>query len=147
MSRIANTIIFIKPFDTINPWYFCKFFDSNENSLSWNSNSKLYTSFDWHYNKKRSSLSNSEYTTFEIIYIYVDTFTFTFMERWPSGSIAGFPIQGPRVQNHWVDPRWTQPFILPRSIKWVPGISGNLVVKSKLPPRSGCSLEVVEPHP
>ena len=25
-------------------------------------------------------------------------------------------------------------FILPRSIKWVPGISGNLVVKSKLPP-------------
>ena len=26
--------------------------------------------------------------------------------------------------------------ILSRSIKWVPGISGNLVVKSKLPPRS-----------
>ena len=29
----------------------------------------------------------------------------------------------------------------------VPGISGNLVVKSRLPPRSGSSLEVVEPHP
>ena len=29
----------------------------------------------------------------------------------------------------------------------VPGISGNLVVKSKLPPRSGSSLEAVEPHP
>ena len=27
------------------------------------------------------------------------------------------------------------------------GISGNLVVKSKLPPRSGCSLEAVENHP
>ena len=27
------------------------------------------------------------------------------------------------------------------------GISGNLVVKSKLPPRSGSSLEAVEPHP
>ena len=30
---------------------------------------------------------------------------------------------------------------------WVPGISGNLVVKSKLCPRSGTSLEAVEPHP
>ena len=33
-------------------------------------------------------------------------------------------------------PKPIQPFILPRSIKWVPGISGNLVVKSKLLPRS-----------
>ena len=40
-----------------------------------------------------------------------------------------------------------QPFILPRSIKWVPGISGNLMVKSKLPPWSGSSLQAVEPHP
>ena len=40
-----------------------------------------------------------------------------------------------------------QPFILPRSVKWVPGISGNWMVKNKLPPRSGCSLETVEPHP
>ena len=31
--------------------------------------------------------------------------------------------------------------------KEVPGICGNLVVKSKLPPRSGTSLEVVERHP
>ena len=29
----------------------------------------------------------------------------------------------------------------------VPGTSGNLVVKSKLTPRSGSSLEAVEPHP
>ena len=36
----------------------------------------------------------------------------------------------------------TQPFILPRLI---PGLSGNLVVKSKLPPRSGFSVEAVEP--
>ena len=35
-------------------------------------------------------------------------------------------------------PRSTQPFILPRSIKWLQGIFGNLVVKSKLPPQS-CS--------
>ena len=55
-----------------------------------------------------------------------------------SGLGAGFPIQGSRVQNHWV---------APRSIKSVPGISGNLVVKSKLPPRSCSSLEAVEPHP
>ena len=35
-----------------------------------------------------------------------------------------------------VAPRSTQPFILPRSIKWVPGIFGNVLVKSKLPPSS-----------
>ena len=29
----------------------------------------------------------------------------------------------------------------------VPGISGDLVVKSKLPPVSASSLEAVEPHP
>ena len=29
----------------------------------------------------------------------------------------------------------------------VPGIPGNLVVKSKVPPQSGSSLEAVEPHP
>ena len=56
-------------------------------------------------------------------------------------------IHGSRVQNHWIAPRLTQPFILPGSIKWVPGIFGNLVVKSKLPPWSGSSLEAVEPHP
>ena len=57
------------------------------------------------------------------------------------------PIQGSRLQNHWVAPRSTQRLILLRSIKWVPGISGNLVVESKLPPRSCSSLEAVEPHP
>ena len=33
--------------------------------------------------------------------------------------------------------------------KWVPEISGNLMVKNKLPPQSGShsSLEAVEPHP
>ena len=69
------------------------------------------------------------------------------MEQWPSCQGTGFPIQGSHVQNHWVAPRLTQPFILLRSIKWVPGIFGNLVVKSKLPPWTGSSLEVVEPHP
>ena len=58
-----------------------------------------------------------------------------------------FPIQGLRVQNHWVAPRWTQPFIVRRSIKSVPGIYGNWMVKSKLPPRRGCSPEAVEPNP
>ena len=32
-------------------------------------------------------------------------------------------------------------------MKCVPGIFGNLVVKSKLPFRSGLSLEAVVPHP
>ena len=48
----------------------------------------------------------------------------------------GFPIQGSCVQNHWVAPRTTQASILPWLIKLVPGISWNLVVKSKLPPSS-----------
>ena len=58
-----------------------------------------------------------------------------------------FLIQGSCVQNHWVALRLTQPFILPRLIKWVPGISGNLVVKSTLSLWSGTSLEAVETHP
>ena len=58
---------------------------------------------------------------------------------------ARFPTQVSRVQNHLVAPRSTQPFILPRSIKLVSGISGNLVVKSKLPPRSGTSLRQLNP--
>ena len=33
-----------------------------------------------------------------------------------------------------------KPFILQRSIKWIPRISGNLVVKSKLPHPSGSSF-------
>ena len=57
------------------------------------------------------------------------------------------PIQGSRAENHWVAPRLTQLFILPKSIRWVPEISENLVVKSKLPPQSGSSLETVEHHP
>ena len=59
----------------------------------------------------------------------------------------GFPIKGSHVQNHWMTPRSTQSFIFLRSIKLAPGISGNLVVKSKLHPRSGLSLEAVEPLP
>ena len=39
------------------------------------------------------------------------------LHLWPSGERAGFPILGSRVQNHWVAPKSTQSFILPRSIK------------------------------
>ena len=35
---------------------------------------------------------------------------------------------------------------LQKSMFSLPGISGNLVVKSKLPPQSDSRLEVVEPH-
>ena len=41
----------------------------------------------------------------------------------------------------------TQIFFLLRLIKWLPRISGNLVVKSKLPPQNSPSLETVERHP
>ena len=46
-----------------------------------------------------------------------------------SGSSTGFRIQRSHVQNHWVTPRSTQPFIFPRSIKWAQEISGDLVKK------------------
>ena len=55
------------------------------------------------------------------------------MEQWPKVSGAGF-----QVQNHWVASRLNQPFIFPRSIKWLGGPPWDLVVKSKLSPCSGC---------
>ena len=45
--------------------------------------------------------------------------TYLLMKQWSSGMAAGFPIPGFLVQNHWVAPSSTQPFILPRSVKWV----------------------------
>ena len=72
---------------------------------------------------------------------------YNILEQWPSGYGAGFPIKGSYVKNHWVAPSSTQSFILPKATKWVQGIPGNLVVKSKLPPPSGSSLEAVEPYP
>ena len=57
------------------------------------------------------------------------------MERWSDGLVVKLLDSPSRVQNHQVAPRSTQPFILLRLIKWVPGISENLVVKSKLSPR------------
>ena len=47
-----------------------------------------------------------------------------------------FPIHGSHVQNYWVAPRSTQPFILLRSIKWVPEISGTWWL---------CSLQAYNP--
>ena len=55
--------------------------------------------------------------------------------------------RGPMFKNHWEAPSLTQNFILSRSVKWISEISGNLVVKSKLPPGSGSNLYAVEPHP
>ena len=65
------------------------------------------------------------------------------MDKW----LSGVPIKRSHVQNHWVAPRLTQPFIFLRLTKLVREISGNLVVNSKLPPRSGPSLEAVESPP
>ena len=41
------------------------------------------------------------------------------------------------VQNHWVAPRSTQPFIIPRTIKGVPELPRDVTVKSKLSHRRG----------
>ena len=55
---------------------------------------------------------------------------------WPGGWGTGFPHQGSQVQNHWVAPRSTQPFIHPL-INWEPETPGNWMVKSELSPCSG----------
>ena len=51
----------------------------------------------------------------------------SWLKHWISNPIR---IQESGVQNHWLVPRSTQPFIHPWLIKWIPGISRNLVVKS-----------------
>ena len=57
--------------------------------------------------------------------------------KWSNGLVVKALVQLFYVQNHWVAPISTQPFILSRSIKWVPRISEDLLVKSKLSPCSG----------
>ena len=54
--------------------------------------------------------------------------------------------RGPMVQNHCLALRLSQPLILPRSIKGVPGPLGDLVVKSKLSPLS-CSVALRQLNP
>ena len=54
--------------------------------------------------------------------------------------------------NFWFEQNFENNLLISSFISKVTGsqsaeISENLVVKSKLPPRSGCSLETVEPHP
>ena len=59
---------------------------------------------------------------------------------------VGFPIQGSQVQNQWMAPRTTQPFIPQRSVKWIPESPETLVVKHKLSPRSeSTALRQVNP--
>ena len=41
-----------------------------------------------------------------------------------------FPIKVFLVQNHWVTPSSSQPSMLPRSIKWASGFTGDSVGKS-----------------
>ena len=68
--------------------------------------------------------------------------------NWPSGQGTWFLIQRSRVQNHWwFQGRLSLSSFRVRLVKWVPEVSGRLVVKSELPPRSGSSLEAVELHP
>ena len=61
----------------------------------------------------------------------IQSFLSEFMEDWSSGEGVGFPFQG------FKGPKSTQSFIIPRSIKWIPRNSGDLVIKSKLFPHSG----------
>ena len=58
--------------------------------------------------------------------------------HWSNGlvvKVLDSQFSGPMFKTTgWVDPNLTQPVIILRLIKKVPGNSGNLVVKSKLPP-------------
>ena len=87
------------------------------------------------------------------IYIYIYIYIYAAISVASSVTLMAYwlrcwiPNPGVRVQNHWTAPRLTQPFILLRLVKWVPAISGDLVITSKLPPRSGSNLEAIELHP
>lgn len=59
-----------------------------------------------------------------------------FFLAWPSGWGAGLSIQESLV----VAPNSGQPSILPRLIIWVPGIAGDIVVKSNLSPSIGSAV-------
>ena len=52
-------------------------------------------------------------------------------------SIQWYHLNTAKIQNYWLAPRSTDPFILQRLIKWVSGYPEDLVVKSKLSPHSG----------
>ena len=95
------------------------------------------------------------------IYIYGWGSTASRLEPFWGGSLI-FTSKFPKIpathftdlggMKGWVDlgaTQWfwssTEPFILPRSVKWVPGISGNSLGKSKLAPQRGASLEAIEP--
>ena len=55
-----------------------------------------------------------------------------------------------RLEDRIQDPRTRKPRVKDKKYTFKHKgnrVSGNLVVKSKLPPRSGSSLEAVEPHP
>ena len=62
----------------------------------------------------------------------------TLLEQWPSGQGTGFLIHGSHVQKPLGGSKVDSAFH--------PSEVGNLVVKSKLPLRSGSSLEAVELH-
>ena len=49
--------------------------------------------------------------------------------------------RGTLFKSHSMAPRSTQPFFLLRTIKWVPGIPWDIVVKNKLCPSSGSQLQ------
>ena len=85
---------------------------------------------------KNKSLSDYNYSIAnlwrKVCLMFIKNPTFTFKIRLPnccSGYDAGIPIKESLVENRWVAPESTHPFILPRSIKLVSGIPGDGVVK------------------
>ena len=65
---------------------------------------------------------------------------------WHNDYGPGFLIQGSRIKNHWVAPRSTQSFILPKSISWVPVTPGNWMTKSNLSTHNGSLRKVSAIH-
>ena len=66
---------------------------------------------------------------YKIALDYSSPYRLIYLGQRPSGQCAGFSFQESQIQNHWVASRLNQPFLLPMSIKWVPGTPGDLVVK------------------
>ena len=91
--------------------------------------------------KKENKMALSMDKICEALQSYLSTVP-TCLEQWPSGS--GFPCSKPLGGS-----KFNSAFHPSKVQKnWVPGTSGNLVVKGKLSPRGGSSLlEAFDPHP
>ena len=96
-------------------------------------------------------INQTPHKNLSLLYNYGTDYWFTLELVWSNGLLfraLNSKSRGLTFKNHWLAPGSTQPFILPRLVKWVSGFSGNSVLKSKQPPPSGfVTLRQLTPRP